>query len=179
MSKSSTFADRGRERAPHDRAGQEALIVGFFMVVLAAVLAYLLLKVWPASEVRTAQKVVWVNLTEDTALAIAMIGGALGSFVHIATSFASYVGNRRLAPSWIWWFLLRPPLGAALALIAYFIMRSGFLLDGALGVQVSPFGIAALGGVVGLASKQIVDKFRTVADETFHTELDEQRTDKL
>ncbi len=50
---------------------------------------------------------------------------------------------------------------------------------GALGQQISPFGIAALGGLVGLASKQIIDKFRMVTDETFSTELDEQRSDKL
>ena len=179
MSKSSTIADRGRERASHPGTGQEAFFVGIFMVALAGALGYLLLWVWPASEVRSADKVVWVDLTEKIGLSIAMISGALGSFIHLATSFSSYVGNRRLSSSWMWWFILRAPMGAALALIAYFIMRSGFLLDGTLGEQISPFGIAALGGLVGLASKQIIDKIRMVSDETFNTELDEQRSDKL
>lgn len=179
MSKSSTIADRGRERASHPGSGQEVFVVGIFMLALAAALGYLLLWVWPASEVRAADKVVWINLTEKTGLAIAMITGALGSFIHLATSFASYVGNRRLSSSWMWWFMLRAPMGSALALIAYFVLRSGFLLDGALGEQISPFGIAALGGLVGLASKQIIDKFRMITDETFATDLDEQRSDKL
>ena len=70
-------------------------------------------------------------------------------------------------------------VGAALALMAYFIVRSGLLLDGGLGTNITPFGIAALSGIVGLASKQIVDKLRTVSDTTFNTENDAGRIDKL
>ena len=178
MAKSTTIAEKSRGRAAHVFEGRETLVVGMFMLGLAVFLAAMLLSVWPSST-SDGGNVIWVGLTESIGLSIAMIAGALGAFIHVATSFASYAGNRSLTASWFWWFLLRPPMGAALALIAYFVMRSGLLLDGALGVQVTPFGIAALGGVIGLASKQIIDKMRNVADTTFNTPEDSARGDKL
>jgi len=178
MAKSTTIAENSRGRAAQFLSGRETLVVGIFMLALSAFLAAALLYVWPSSA-SEGGKVVWMGLTETTGLAIAMVTGALGAFIHVATSFSSYAGNRSISSSWVWWFLLRPPVGAALALIAYFILRSGLLLDGALGQQVTPFGIAALGGIIGLASKQIIDKMRTVADTTFNTTEDDQRSDKL
>ncbi|MDJ0893722.1 MAG: hypothetical protein QNJ92_01160 [Alphaproteobacteria bacterium] len=159
----------------HSRA---TLAVGIFMVLIAFALAYLLLKVWPQSTSEDGQ-IIWINLTESTALAIAMICGGLGSFVHVATSFSSFAGNRSLKPSWIWWFLLRPPIGAALALMVYFITRSGFLLDGPLGEVVSPTGIAALSATVGLFAKQAIDKLKNVSDVAFNSAQDAERYDKL
>ncbi len=178
MAGSSTVVDQNRRRPAQYVDGFGTLVVGVFMMALAGGLGALLLYVWPSSST-VADKVVWTGLNETIALAIVMITGALGSFIHIATSFASFVGNRRLSASWVWWFLLRAPMGAALALVAYFILRSGFLLDGGLGTQLSPFGIAAVGAVIGLASKQIIDKLRNVADTTFNTSEDDMRVDKL
>lgn len=153
-------------------------MVGLFMMGLAGFLGYALLTVWPSSALQNGA-VIWSGLTEGIGLSIAMIAGALGSFIHVATSFTSFAGNRSLSASWVWWFILRPPMGAAIALIAYFVLRSGVLLDGQLGVQVSPFGIAALGGIIGLFSKQIIDKLRSIADTTFDSVQDENRADKL
>src|SRR5690606_25076617 len=110
---------------------------------------------------------------------IAMIAGALGAFVHIATSFASYAGNRSLTSSWVWWFLLRPPGGAALALMACFVVRSGPLLAGGRGTSTPPFCIAARSGIVGCTAKQIVDRLRTVSDSAFNTDPATARIDKL
>jgi len=173
-----TVNHKGRGHSPHHSAGRDTIVIGLFVAALVVFLAATLLRIWPTTSVINGQ-IVWVNLTEFTALAIVMISGALGAFIHIATSFASYAGNRTLTPSWFWWFMLRPAIGAAMALIAYFILRSGLLLDGNLGTDVSPFGIAALAGLIGLASKQFIDKFKNLSDLTFNTEQDEERTDKL
>jgi len=178
MAGSTTVVDQNRRRPAQFLHGYGEFVVGVFLIGLAGGLGALLLYLWPASSLE-AGKVVWTGLNETIALAIVMITGALGSFIHIATSFSSFVGNRRLSSSWVWWFLLRAPMGAALALVVYFILRSGFLLDGGLGTQLSPFGIAAVGAVVGIASKQIIDKLRNVADATFNTSEDDMRVDKL
>ncbi len=178
MAKSTSATDHRGGRAAQSLTGRETLVVGIFMMGLAGFLGYALLTVWPSSSVEKGV-VIWSGLTENIGLSIAMIAGALGSFIHVATSFTSFAGNRSLSASWVWWFILRPPMGAAIALLAYFVLRSGLLLDGQLGVQVSPFGIAALGGMIGLFSKQIIDKLRSVADTTFNTPQDENRADKL
>ena len=61
-----------------------------------------------------------ISMSDDSRLIlIVLVTGALGSYVHSATSFVSYVGNRRLVFSWAWWYLLRPFMGMALALIFY------------------------------------------------------------
>ena len=179
MAKSATTASQGRAGGSSAAgAGRATLVVGFFMFALGLLLAYGLLQVWPASSVADGHTV-WINLTERTALSIAMICGALGAYVHVATSFASFAGNRTLQPSWLWWFLLRPVIGAAVALLIYFIMRSGFLLNGPLGSVVSPFGIAAVSAGIGLISKQAVDKLRNISDTAFNTAQDAERHDKL
>ena len=178
MAGSSTVVDQNRRRPAHYLDGYGTFMIGLFVIGLAGGLGALLLYIWPSSTMEGG-RVVWTGLTETIALSIVMIAGALGSFIHIATSFASFVGNRRLSASWVWWFLLRAPMAAALSLTAYFILRSGFLLDGGLGTQLRPFGIAAVGAVVGIASKQIIDKMRNMADTTFNTSEDDMRVDKL
>lgn len=178
MAKSATAVNRDGTGRSTASSGRATFAIGVFMLGTAFALSYALLNVWPNSTVENGATV-WINLTESTALGIAMICGALGAYVHVATSFASYAGNRTLSSSWIWWFLLRPAIGAALALMAYFIMRSGVLLNGPLGELVSPPGIAALSAICGLFSKQVIDKVKNVSDTAFNTAQDAERHDKL
>lgn len=112
-------------------------------------------------------------------LLIVMLAGALGSFIHAATSFTSYVGNRKLAASWTWWYLLRPFIGMSLALVFYFVVRGGFISPQAGGEDLNPFGIAALAGLVGMFSKQAIDKLNEVFTTMFGSKGDEERADKL
>lgn len=102
---------------------------------------------------------------------LALTMGALGAFVHAAQSFATYVGNRTLALSWSWWYVLRPLIGAALAGIFYFTIR-GALFPNALTMSgdISPFGIAAIGSLAGMFSKQAVDKLNELFRSLFRTE---------
>ncbi|MCU1266574.1 MAG: hypothetical protein JWM21_2892 [Acidobacteria bacterium] len=112
-------------------------------------------------------------------LLLAMLAGALGSFIHAGTSFADYVGNRKLGGNWIWWYLLRPFIGMTLALIFYFVVRGGFISPSAGGGDMNPFGIAAMAGLVGMFSKQAIDKLNEVFNSLFGSKGDEKRGDKL
>ena len=91
-----TVNQKGRGGSSAHLSGRETLAIGMFVAALAVFLAATLLRVWPTTAIHEGQ-VIWVNLTETSALAIVMISGALGAFVHIATSFASYAGNRTLS----------------------------------------------------------------------------------
>ena len=104
---------------------------------------------------------------------LVMLAGALGSYVHTTTSFVTYVGNKSLVDSWTWWYLLRPFIGMALALIFYFTVRGGFLFFTTTGNEakdISPFSIASLSGLVGMFSKQATDKLKEVFDNLFRTQ---------
>ena len=166
-------------------------VLGAVLLAAGGVLIYLLVAVWPAVREATAQQVgggsstavnlfgfLQLALDPDSALLVlVVVTSALGSYVHAATSFATYVGNRALAMSWIWWYLLRVFIGAALAAIFYLAIRGGFLAAQADTADVNPYGIAALAGLVGLFSKQATDKLEEVFTTLFRVQ--ERKGDAL
>lgn len=132
-------------------------------ILTAGLLFYLLTIVWPTGlehgqQVMTAEvRLIW----------LVVIASALGSYIHTVTSFALYAGNRRLDPSWLAWYLLRPAISAALALIFYFALRAGLFSGAAAEQTVNPFGVAAISGMVGMFSKQATEKLGKIFDTIF------------
>ncbi|HEY2068785.1 MAG TPA: hypothetical protein VGG48_04460 [Rhizomicrobium sp.] len=108
--------------------------------------------------------------------------GALGSFIHAATSLADYVGNREASNSWVVWFFLRPFIGSALALVFYLALRGGLLSGTTSATSLNVYGFAGLSAVSGMFSKQATDKLREVFDTLFRTKAgdgDDARKDSL
>lgn len=152
----------------------------------------------PADGSRTAtqeKKTVWVastrvlgwrfDLDADVRLLIlVLLTGALGSYIHAVQSFATYVGNAKFKASWTWWYILRLPMGAALALFVYFVVRGGLLAAGSAtpsraANDINIYGIMAFAGLAGLFSKQAADKLSEVFDTLFATKEDRKRDDKI
>ena len=80
---------------------------------------------WPPSKGFLFRK---FNLgSEQQLILLVAIGGALGAFVHVATSFTDYLGSQQFEKSWISWYLMRPFIGATLALAFYFLLRGGLI----------------------------------------------------
>jgi hypothetical protein len=155
-------------------------VMGISLLVLALVLAYLFLMIWPAGMSPTADgaSIVPVHLFGDRLVLqlsldvrlvlVVMIAGGLGSFIHTATSFSDYVGNGTLSSSWLWWYIFRPFVGMMLAVVFYLAVRGGFLTGPEAG-KINPFGIAALAGLVGMFSKQATDKLDEIFNTLFRT----------
>jgi hypothetical protein len=119
---------------------------------------------------------------------LVLLVGAIGSYVHSASSIVDYLGNRTFISSWVWWYLLRPFIGMMLALIFYFVFRGGFITGGVnpsgedAAKFINPFGIAALAGLVGMFSKVASDKLNEVFSTLFRPapgQGDAKRGDKL
>lgn len=117
---------------------RHVLVFGIYLMVLSLVLIYVLIRIWPATLPPTAEdkvSLLWggrlqFDMPPETRyLIIVVVSGALGSYIHLATSFADFVGNRRFEASWTWWYLLRPFIGMALAVLVYFVVR-GDKLEG-------------------------------------------------
>jgi hypothetical protein len=107
---------------------------------------------------------------------------AIGSLVHATLSFVTYVGNNSFRRSWVAWYLLRVFTGVGLSLIVYLVMRAGLLAGTGAPQNTNLFGVAAIGSLTGLFSKQAVDKLREVFDVTFSVGFgygDSQRGDKV
>jgi hypothetical protein len=125
---------------------------------------------------------------ETRLILLVLLAGAIGSYVHAASSFVDYLGNRTLISSWVWWYLLRPFIGMMLALIFYFVFRGGFITAGvnqggdAAASFINPFGVAAVAGLVGMFSKVAADKLNEVFQTLFKSSSgqgDANRSDKL
>src|SRR5690349_15408925 len=107
---------------PPDPVGRlGTILLGAYFIALPIVVCLVIVMIWPhtiLSNNGTVHSVVgdWLNNGQATSSEISFImlviaSGALGSYVHSATSFADYVGNRRLATSWVWWYVLRSFVG--------------------------------------------------------------------
>jgi hypothetical protein len=109
------------------------------------------------------------TINQDTRLILlALVMGVLGSVVHALTSLADYVGNETFRKRWASWYLFRPWIGGALALVLYFVLRGG-LMTASSGPAVNPYGIAALCGMTGMFSKQATDKLEEVLSMILRT----------
>jgi hypothetical protein len=172
------------------RSGVVAL--GTYFVCLSIVLIYLLFELWPTYYGQDGV----ATITESTItllggslrftvspevqlILLVIVAAALGSYIHAATSFADFIGNRRFSSSWVWWYVLRVFIGVSLALIFYFVLRGGLLTAGAGASNISPFGVTAVAGMVGMFSKQATDKLNEVFNTLFRSDKPVERLDKL
>ncbi len=168
-------------------------LIGTYMVIMAILLVYTVYALFPERVVTAENILMWKKAItfftysgeiepETRLLLLVMAMGALGSYIHAGTSFVTYVGNRSFVESWTWWYLLRPFIGLALAIIFYFVIRGGLLSAGAVASDISPFGFAAVAGLVGMFSKQATDKLEEIFNNLFQVSKeggDAQRGDKL
>ncbi|WP_073810767.1 hypothetical protein [Kitasatospora sp. CB01950] len=177
-------------------AGWAVLLLGVMLLAEAFICIAALISVWTPLTTLTAERApagdpeLWSvfglgpwHLTSNTAMLIAVLAASgLGSFVHAATSFATYAGNRQLLPSWLPWYLLRTAIGGALALLVYFLLRGGLFANGTDGTATNPYGFAGIAGLCGLFSKQATDKLREIFDTVLTTRDgagDDERDDKI
>src|SRR5262245_14841371 len=171
----SDSADADGPQPPDPVPWYGSLLLGIYFFTVAAITFYLLVASWPVSDAKDAPAFANLSLfgsapfpvASDLRLFITVIAaGALGSLIHSITSFADYVGNRRLSKSWIWWLVLRMPVGVALALLFYLVLRGGLIvpsLPGGSGAAnstqlLNPYGVAAISALAGMFSKQATDK---------------------
>jgi hypothetical protein len=177
---------------PKPASGPETLVLGAFLSAMVFGCIAMLVAVWPAVEAATAVEptqatvhffgLTWRPTGEVVLLLLVACSSALGGSLHAAISFTDYVGNRRLARSWIWWYVLRVHVGTALAVLFYFALRGGLFSANTQTNVINPFGIAALAGLVGLFHKQATDKLRELFDTMFRTapgKGDDQRSDSI
>lgn len=162
------------------------IYVGIYLIILAIILIYLFVAFWPqeAANITEPQpqgndNSTWsgkVNILfipefnisyEVRMILLVILAGALGSYVHITTSFVDYVGNRNLKRSWLWWYILRPFSGSILAVIFYMIVRGGLISGQIEGSSLSHYGIAGIAGLFGLFSKQAIDKLNEIFNVLF------------
>jgi len=167
------------ERETHPMPKGQVLGFGIYLILLNVALLYILVKIWPGEMPPPAREAVallggrWLEVDvvlETRYLLIAVVAGALGSYIHLATSSADYVGDRQLVWSWAWWYILRPFIGMVLAAVVYFVVRGGLIMPESSAGNLSPYGVAAIAALAGMFSKQATDELQEVFENLFTTE---------
>ena len=160
-----------------------ALVLEAYFVGLGTVTAWVLWRIWPRGDVATALTLAGGRIAlpadpDSRLILIAALSALLGSFIHSATSFASYLGNHKLLRAWVGWYVLRPVIGMALGLVFYFLLRAGLVTTES-AAAVNEFGVAAVSALAGMFSKQAADKLEEVFDGVLASRKDSSRADKL
>jgi hypothetical protein len=143
-------------------------LLGFGLMLAFAVLLAAFVALWPESPGRSVAAAFLRALFGEGAgrdlelerryVLIVLVVGALGGLVHGARSFGNYVGTQEFRARWIWWYLLRAPISAAVAVVFYTAVRGGILSSSSSAANLSLFGVAALAGMVGLFTDQALQK---------------------
>jgi len=108
------------------------------------------------------------NINLDTnLLLLALLAGALGGVLHSLRSIAWYVGERKLRWSWVLYYWCLPFVAAILALLFYLLIRGGLISAQGTTQDISPYGIAAVAGLVGLFSDQAAEMLKKVFTTVF------------
>ncbi len=111
-------------------------------------------------------------------IALIALAGALGGLIHGASSFAIFAGNREFQSSWTWWYVLRPLMGGAVALVVCLVVRSGLgTPDLALG-GADCLKTAGLAGLVGMFAEPAMLKLKDIFNTLF-TPREDARKDAL
>ena len=109
----------------------------------------------------------WKPSTSVALLGLVAVAGVLGSLVHTMDSFALHVADGDFDKAWNWWYLIRPFVGAGLAVLTYLLVRGQLLGLNGSSTALNPYGIAGVAALAGLFSKQAVSKLAEVFDTLF------------
>ena len=103
-------------------------------------------------------------LLVTTMILAGMVGACIFSFYAISLHLGYY---KDFDDAWLAWYLLRPLMGAGLALIAYVLIRGGVLSVGSDLKNVNFLGVSGISFLVGLFAEQFLLKLHALADELF------------
>jgi hypothetical protein len=102
----------------------------------------------------------------STIVGLVLIMGALGACLHGITSLSAHRGLRKFSADWTMWYLFRPLVGGVLALIFYLIISGGFIPQ-AQSSSKGFFAMLGMSGLIGLFSKQALNKLSLIFDAIF------------
>jgi hypothetical protein len=110
----------------------------------------------------------WRINREKNLIIVNTLFGILGGSTYGLASVTTWIGNNKYGKSWTLWYISRPIIGGALALMFYFLLRAG--LVGGFPVNVGDFGFAAISIIIGLLTTTAMKKIRDIFDVLFGIE---------
>jgi len=157
------------------------IILGFFLLIIPVVLVFFIIDFWPVRDSANT----WSNTTLILGLYLAfhlrmlvlvLLAGGLGSYIHVATSFSYHIAKGDFEPHWYWWYWMRIPIGATLALVTMMIIEGDLFIPPTAANDPTPFTTIGIAALIGLVSRHAVEKLRDIFDVVFNPR--EKKDDK-
>lgn len=146
---------------PMKRNGLIPLVL--YYLALMGLSGYLLVNHWQLLNLAT----IMANHPEIRLGLVAGMFGLMGSTILGISSLTIHAANRNLTKGWASWYITHPPVGAILAVLVYVVLRAGLMPGNA---NFSFFGVAAIGALVGFATKNTMEKLRDILNTVFGTQ---------
>jgi hypothetical protein len=174
----------GSNDQPELASPTEVALLVLFLLLIFIVLIGILFGFWPsgAHQWTGNARIFGIPIghpdDEVRAFVLVVCAGALGAYVHVARSAGDFIGNRTLARTWVYWYLLRLPVGASLALLVYMILpgSAGSGVQGSGHLSYASIGVSAL---AGMFSQQAISKLKDIFDAVLHPKSEVPLSDKL
>lgn len=159
--------------------------IAIYFVVLVVFISYFLLATWPVSGTEDDSgkveyffgRITLYMPMEARLILLVILAGALGSCIHLGTSFVFFLGKGELKQSFAGWYMLRPFIGASLAALFYFAFRG--VLFTATPSDFNLYGVVAIAALAGMFAKQATEKLREVFDKIFMPVQDIEKEKKV
>jgi len=106
-------------------------------------------------------------------LTITIFAAGIGSMITTILGYLKHASvDQDFDPAFSPWYIARPIMGVLLGVVFYFVLKGGLLatIPDAANVEINEFGLAGLGGLVGLFSKNAIEKLREIFNVLFRTE---------
>lgn len=165
------------EEAPETRPRREAfpspasVAVGVWLLAfIALVLGGLFLALSPPHGIVELFPAATRNGLQE--LIVSMLAGGMGASISAMRGYLQHASIRKdFDLAYVPWYVARLLMGLLLGGIFYFVVRGGLLAaGGGQALDFNLYGLAGLGALVGLFSKNAVDKLREIFGNLFQTE---------
>ncbi|UCH92746.1 MAG: hypothetical protein JSV88_20955 [Candidatus Aminicenantes bacterium] len=157
------------------------MLLGFFLLIIPFILVFFIIDFWPIKDTSNAWTTSTMILNFQLSfplrmLLLVLLAGALGSYIHVATSFSYHIAKRDYEPHWYWWYWMRLPIGAALALMFIMIIEGGIFITTTGTNHANPVTTIGIAALIGLFSRHALEKLRDIFDVIFNPR--EKKDDK-
>ena len=136
------------------------LIVGLFFILNSIG--------WPDWLLKFAEKA-----PDFTNAAATMFGAGIGSTVATILAYLEHASEKKdFEAAYVPWYVARPLMGMMLGLIFYFLLREGLVAvvtNNSTAENLSEAGLTGIGALVGLFSKEAIEKLRELFNTLFST----------
>jgi hypothetical protein len=152
--------------------------LGIYWLAWAALLLHVVLFHWAGLCPNCRPSELSVSPPPASLIALIALAGALGGLIHGASSFAIFAGNREFQSSWTWWYILRPFLGGAVAVVVCLVIRSGIGTADLALTGADCLKTAGIAGLVGMFAEPAMLKLKDIFNTLF-TPREDARKDAL